>query len=247
MSEIGGEARLRGAMRGRRQDHLQAGLFGAGLAGCAALLICCAALRPIGVSGWVLPVIGFVLLWLLIRGLMVRHYPLHRVGPANTLTMIRAAMILSLTSPLLSGMAAGWTVAAIASVALALDGIDGWLARRSGLASSFGARFDLEIDALLALLLAVHGYLGSAAGAPVLALGLVRYLFAAASMVWPWLTAPLPQRWRRKAICVAQLATLILLQLPALPGPLADGLSWAALGLVLWSFAADILWLRARR
>ena len=140
MSEIGGEARLRGAMRGRRQDHLQAGLFGAGLAGCAALLICCAALRPIGVSGWVLPVIGFVLLWLLIRGLMVRHYPLHRVGPANTLTMIRAAMILSLTSPLLSGMAAGWTVAAIASVALALDGIDGWLARRSGLASSFGAR-----------------------------------------------------------------------------------------------------------
>ena len=66
-------------------------------------------------------------------------------------------------------------------------------------------------------------------------------------MVWPWLTAPLPQRWRRKAICVAQLATLILLQLPALPGPLAVGLSWAALGLVLWSFAADILWLRARR
>ena len=37
----------------------------------------------------------------------------------------------------------------------ALDGVDGWLARRSGIASAFGARFDMEIDALLILVLAV--------------------------------------------------------------------------------------------
>ena len=37
---------------------------------------------------------------------------------------------------------------------LALDGLDGWAARRQGLVSAFGARFDMEVDALLILALA---------------------------------------------------------------------------------------------
>jgi multidrug efflux pump subunit AcrA (membrane-fusion protein) len=36
-----------------------------------------------------------------------------------------------------------------------LDGVDGWLARRHEIASRFGARFDMEVDALLILALSV--------------------------------------------------------------------------------------------
>jgi phosphatidylglycerophosphate synthase len=38
---------------------------------------------------------------------------------------------------------------------LALDGLDGWLARRFGLASAYGARFDMEVDGFLILVLAL--------------------------------------------------------------------------------------------
>ena len=125
--------------------------------------------------------------------------------------------------------------------------LGGRLARQSGLVSNFGARFDMEIDSILALLLAVHAFIGTAAGAEVLALGLIRYVFVAASVLWPWLAYPLPQRWRRKAICVVQLATLIILQIPSVPGDAAIVLSRAAFLLVLYSFAVDVIWLRARR
>ena len=54
----------------------------------------------------------------------------------------------------LSASAVLWGVTVAAIAALALDGVDGPLARASGLASAFGARYDMEIDALLALVLA---------------------------------------------------------------------------------------------
>ena len=42
------------------------------------------------------------------------------------------------------------------SVALALDGVDGQVARRTGTVSALGARFDMEVDAFLVLVLSVH-------------------------------------------------------------------------------------------
>ena len=39
--------------------------------------------------------------------------------------------------------------------ALALDGVDGQVARRTGTASELGARFDMEVDAFLILVLSV--------------------------------------------------------------------------------------------
>lgn len=230
-----------------RVDELQAGLNRAGLAGLAVLVCGCVILRAQGAWGWIMPSLSFLLLWLLVALLARRHYPHDRFGPANSITLIRAAMTCALLAPLSSGVATGWTVAMIAGAALILDGVDGWLARRSGLTSDFGARFDMEIDAFLALLLAVHAYIGTAAGAEVLALGLIRYVFVAAALPWPFLSQPLPQRWRRKAICVIQLASLIILQLPGLPDDAAITLTRLALALVLWSFAVDVIWLRAHQ
>ena len=61
-----------------------------------------------------------------------------------------------------------------------LDGVDGWLARRHRIASAFGARFDMEIDALLILALSVLAWRHEKAGAWVVASGLLRYAFVAA-------------------------------------------------------------------
>ena len=44
-------------------------------------------------------------------------------------------------------------ILALAGLVLLLDGVDGWLARRGGWCSRFGARFDMETDALLVLLI----------------------------------------------------------------------------------------------
>ena len=43
----------------------------------------------------------------------------------------------------------------LSSVALALDGVDGQVARRTRTVSALGARFDMEVDAFLVLVLSV--------------------------------------------------------------------------------------------
>ncbi|SMO87346.1 Phosphatidylglycerophosphate synthase [Paracoccus laeviglucosivorans] len=179
----------------------------------------------------------------LIARQMLRTYPHPRIGGCNAVTLLRAAITCALLAPLAGGMAAGWTVAVVASAALMLDGVDGWLARRARLVSGFGARFDMEVDAAFALTLALHAWLGSGIGAGVLLLGLVRYVFVAASLVMPWLRGALPHSFRRKLICVIQLAALIVLQLPPLPPEAAVLLAWSATGVVILSFAIDIRWL----
>lgn len=182
-----------------------------------------------------------------IAGLMRRHYPHARMGACNMVTLLRAALVCALLAPLAEGRAAGWGVAALAGLALLLDGVDGWLARRTGLVSRFGARFDMEVDAAMALVLSLHALAGTGAGPEVLLLGLARYGFVAAGLAWPWLRGDLPPRFRRKAVCVAQLAALILLQAPLPTAAQADWLTRLAVLALFWSFAADILWLKDRR
>lgn len=182
---------------------------------------------------------------------MGRHYPHARLGACNVVTLLRLALTAALVAPLVGGLApgfvAGWTVAAIGTVALSLDGVDGFLARRSNLCSDVGARFDMEVDAALALILALHAYQGSPVGAEVLILGVMRYLFVGAAALWPWILAPLPVSYLRKGICVLQLSALIALQLPQLPADTAIVLARIASAALIWSFARDVLWLRRHR
>ena len=122
--------------------------------------------------------------------------------------------------------------------------MDGWLARRSGLVSRFGARFDMEADAALALVLAIHALLGTPVGGEVLVLGLIRYVFVMAAWCWPWLDGDLAPSRRRKLVCVLQLSVLIALQVPALPPDAAILLTRGAAMALIWSFAIDIIALR---
>src|SRR5690606_9660218 len=87
-------------------------------------------------------------------------------GAANRVTLVRAA--LTALVPALAGEAASapaaWCAVGAALLALVLDGVDGRLARRHGAATPFGARFDMETDAMLILALAVLAWRFDKAG-----------------------------------------------------------------------------------
>ncbi|WP_412509534.1 CDP-alcohol phosphatidyltransferase family protein [Roseovarius sp. SYSU LYC5161] len=179
--------------------------------------------------------------------LMRRTYPHDALGLCNLVTLLRLALATCLVAPLLAGGQADWAVFAVAAVALGLDGLDGWLARRQGLVSAFGARFDMEVDAALGLILALNALAAGSAGALVLLLGVPRYAFVAAGLALPWMRRPLPNRAGRKVACVVQIAALIAVQAPILPpGPAGGIVTLAVLGLG-WSFGRDVLWLWRRR
>src|SRR5439155_17583642 len=89
----------------------------------------------------------------------------------------------------------------LAALALALDPVDGWVARRTR-TTALGARFDGETDAFLILVLSV--YVARSAGAWVLAIGAARYAFLVAGWLLPWMRAELPPRYWRKVVAATQ-------------------------------------------
>jgi len=192
-------------------------------------------------------------------GFLRQHHPFTQFGAANQITTLRA-MLVALVAGLVGEprVPAVAMAAAAASVAVtALDGVDGWLARRQAIVSRFGARFDMETDALLILVLSALAWRWDRAGAWVLACGLMRYAFVAAAWAWPWMARPLPPSWRRKFVCVVQIVGLALVVAPVgidlvrsgttAPFPLAPGVAAITLAMLTWSFAVDVWWLAARR
>src|SRR4051794_9157764 len=131
--------------------------------------------------------------------------PRERLGPASWLTLARGSLAVGVAALVADSFGHDPPVAllvALATVALALDLADGWLARRTGTQSDLGARFDGEVDAFLILVLSI--YVARIDGAWVLAIGAARYLFLAAEWRLPWMRAPLPPRRWRKVVAAAQ-------------------------------------------
>jgi len=181
-----------------------------------------------------------VLLWL-----MVRHFRAPAFGAANWVTLVRAALAVLLAAVLGTAPtpAFGWMLVGLGTAAVALDGVDGALARRRDQASAFGARFDMEADALLILVLAALVWQQGKAGAWILAAGLLRYLFVAAGWVLPWMGAALPPSRRRQAVCVVQIVSLLVALAPAVARTWSEALALAGLAALVWSFAVDVRWL----
>ena len=125
----------------------------------------------------------------------------------------------------------------LAGVALALDAVDGWVARRTGSATPLGARFDMEVDAFLILVLSVAA--GQLLGWWVLSIGLFRYLLVAATWVAPWLGGSVPATYWRKAVAALQGIALTLGCTEVLPRPTLTGVVAAALVLLAWSFGTQ--------
>ncbi len=184
----------------------------------------------------------------LIVVLAERYVPSHSFGPANRVTLWRGAMIamlLALVGETTTSESA-WFAVIVASVVATLDGVDGWLARSRGDASKFGARFDMETDALLILTATALAWQFSKAGPWILAGGLMRYAFIALGYLLPWMRRPLPESQRRKTICVVQTCSLIGCLAPPLASPFSDAVALTSLVLLTCSFAIDVEWLRRR-
>ncbi|WP_180901691.1 CDP-alcohol phosphatidyltransferase family protein [Martelella soudanensis] len=199
---------------------------------------------------WAVAFAGFLLL--MIFTVVVRalpHHPHNSFGAANAITAIRTAIVSLVTAAVFfaadmaSGQSAVWILIALVLTALALDGFDGYLARNLGRESALGARFDMEIDALLILVLSEAALMLGKAGWWVLAIGLMRYIFVGAQFFVPALCLPLPPSFRRKLICVVQVATLCVILVPAVIPPVSTVAALIALGLLSYSFAVDIIFL----
>lgn len=204
--------------------------------------------RALGLGNWYVVKALVVLAagaTLVLRGLP-DHHPFRSLGAANRVTVARGVLVALLAalagerdSSLLAGIAL-----AIGTIAAALDGLDGWLARKSNMVSRFGARFDMETDALLILVLAVLTWQFDKAGAWVLFIGLLRYAFVVAGRMVEWLRAPLFPSLRRKAIAVVQMVALLFALAPFVPRAVSAPIAAAALATLVFSFLVDVAWLR---
>ncbi len=178
----------------------------------------------------------------------------HPFGAANWVTLSRAAFGaavlawagVALTNGIAPGPGLRWTVLWGGTIALGLDGVDGYLARRLGTASAFGSRFDMEADPLITLALAAFVWSAGQAGAWVLAAGAMRYIFSLGGWLWPVLAIPLPPRRRRQSLCVVQLVALLLALAPPVTPLWGSVICLVGLLLLVYSFGVDLAWLVAR-
>jgi phosphatidylglycerophosphate synthase len=134
----------------------------------AALTLATAAGLPL----WLLSWCGLLSFSLLLYHCRRRWTPCGRFGPANAVSLLRLSGVFVL--PWLSP----GQIAYAGLILLAMDGVDGWIARRTGLSGEFGEFFDKESDAFFMLMLCLLLYrLPEGFGPWILLSGLLRYLF----------------------------------------------------------------------
>jgi phosphatidylglycerophosphate synthase len=224
----------------------QAGPLG-GLSGTVLLLAVLAWTVGIGGAGWLAGLaFGLVLNGALARALWRDHST--RLAPADWVTLARATLAVGVAALTAAGFereVAVATLVTLASVALVLDFVDGWVARRTATESALGARLDGEVDAFLILALSVE--VAPSIGVWVLAIGLARYAFLMAGWRLHWLRAPLPRRDWRKTVTAAQGVALVIAASGIVPTTVSRILLATALAMLAESFGRDVWWLWRHR
>jgi phosphatidylglycerophosphate synthase len=208
------------------------------------LLVALAGTVGLTVSGWLVGIAyGVGTNVALARGL--HHFGAGALGPADRVTLVRATLVGAVAALMADAFVQPVAVPALVTlsvVALVLDAVDGWVARRTGTVSPLGARFDGEVDALLILVLSV--YVSNSIGPWVLAIGAARYLFLVAGWLLPWMRAQLPPRYWRKSVAAIQGITLTVAAADVLPRRGTEAVLVVALVLLTESFGRDVWWLR---
>jgi phosphatidylglycerophosphate synthase len=193
-------------------------------------------------AGWLVGTVFALIVWTSLTFGM-RRAGMRELGAANRVTLARSMLVgcvaALVTDSLIHHDKPVIVMVAIAAVALALDNVDGRVARRTGTSTALGARFDMEIDSVLALALSV--YLADTVGPWVLAIGAARYVFGVAGWLAPWLCGELPARYSRKVIAAVQGIVLVVAASGWLPGAVAAGTLALALAALCWSFGRDTL------
>jgi phosphatidylglycerophosphate synthase len=174
------------------------------------------------------------------------------LGPADRVTLLRATLAGGVAA-MTAGSVAGapvrselvWTLVGMTVVTLVLDWVDGQVARRTRTASELGARFDMEVDALLILVLSV--YVSRSLGPWVLLIGAARYLRLLAALPLAWMRREAPPRYWGKVVAATQGAVLTVAASAVLPEPLSVAALVVALGLLTESFGREGWWLWRHR
>jgi phosphatidylglycerophosphate synthase len=229
-----GRDRCRAARSARAQNAAVCGQF--------ALSAVLAGYAGLGPAGWVAGAVYAVALRALLTAAL-RRAGARAPGPADLVTLARAVLTGGVTALVVDhGAGQDTAIAALATVALVLDAVDGRVARRTGTASAHGARFDMEVDAFLILVLSLH--VAARLGAWVTLIGAMRYVFAAAGRVMPWLRGPLPPSTARKTVAAVQGIVLAAAGAGVVGRPVAQVLVAVALALLAGSFGRDVVFLR---
>jgi phosphatidylglycerophosphate synthase len=219
----------------------------AGIAGTVVILSVLARTVGIGGAGWLVGLAcGLALNLALARALW--RDPSAGLGWASWVTLTRATLavgVAALTAATFERAVATATLVVLASVALALDFVDGWVARRTATESALGAKLDGEVDAFLILVLSIE--VAPTVGGWVLLIGLARYAFLAAGWVFAWLRAPLPRRAWRKTVTASQGVALVIAASGVVSTTVSGILLGVALALLAESFGRDVWWLWRHR
>lgn len=215
-----------------------------GLSSAAHLGVLTSAAR-LGLTGWLVGLaVGWAATALLIVARLRSEEP--AIFPADWITLARALLVAGVAGLVAESFNLRYmpvtAIITLSVIALALDAVDGRVARLTDTATPLGARLDGEVDAFLILLLSVAVYqrYGSLASW-VLVIGAARYLFLLAGYLMRWLAAPLPARYWRKVVAAAQGIALTLAVSGLLNTFVGLILVGAALVLLVESFGRDII------
>jgi phosphatidylglycerophosphate synthase len=214
-----------------------------GLLATAALLGVVSATAGLGVAGWIAGLAtGSAAAALLVTARMRSDQP--AILPADWVTLTRMLLIAGVAGLVADSFGRSVSMTALvtlSSVALALDAVDGLVARRTGTATPLGARIDGEADAFLILLLSIA--VSQDYGSWVLVIGAARYALLLAGWLIPWLAAPLPPRFWRKVVAAVQ-GIVLTVAASGVPSRLVGMIAVAvALLLLAESFGRDVIWL----
>jgi phosphatidylglycerophosphate synthase len=225
-----------------------------GMPATAAVLGVVSATAGLGVAGWIAGLATGAGATALIATARIRSDQ-PTMHPADWVTLTRALLaagVAGLVADSFGRPASVTALVTLAAIALALDAVDGRVARRTGTATPLGGRLDGEVDAFLILLLSIA--VSQVYGSWVLVIGAARYALLVAGWLIPWLAAPLPPRYWRKVVAAVQgivLTDAVSGVLPRLVGMIVVAV---ALLLLAESFGRDVIWLyrtgvgpRARR
>jgi phosphatidylglycerophosphate synthase len=214
-----------------------------GMLSTAALLGVVSVAAGLGVAGWI---VGLASGWgataLIVIARMRSDQP--TIFPADWATLTRAVLcagVAGLVAASFVRPVSSTALVTLSAVALALDAVDGQVARRTGTATSLGGRFDGEVDAFLILLLSI--VVSQAYGSWVLIIGAAHYALLLAGWLIPWLAAPLPPRYWRKVVAAVQGIVLTIAASGLVDRRTGMIAVAAALLLLAESFGHDVIWL----
>ena len=166
-------------------------------------------------------------------------------GPANWVTLARSTFVAGIAALIAEALVQAASITAVVTltvIALVLDSVDGRVARRTASATAVGARFDMEVDAFLILVLSAYVAQSVRCVGAHDRRGALAHSVAAGWLL-PWLRESPPPRYWYKFVAALEGIVLTVVIADILPGPGNGASLTLALVLLGESFGHEVWWL----